>query len=66
MTINLGDAERVRVQVIRTSDDKIVHDEIHDPSKGGCIILEGTGVESFAIWLNDEYWMTKPEFYCQG
>jgi serine/threonine protein kinase len=61
LTINLGDAEEeVRVQVIRTSDDKIVHDEIHDPSKGEVdIILEGTGVESFAIWLNDEYWMTK-------
>lgn len=59
--INLkGTNRKVRVQIIRTSDDKVMHDKEHIPSDGKIeIILQDTGVKSYAIWIDNEYFMTR-------
>ncbi len=57
MTIELtGTSEKVRVQVIRASDDKVMYDEEHRPSDGAVQIpLEDSGVQSYAIWIDNVY-----------
>ena len=57
----LGDIDRkVRVQIIRTSDDKIIYDKKQNPSEGKIeIILEDKGKQNYAIWIDNEYFMTR-------
>lgn len=59
--INLNGINRdVRVQIIRTSDDEVMHDQKHNPAEGKIeIILEDTGVQSYAIWIDNEYFGTQ-------
>jgi len=61
ITISLGDAKnKVQVQIIRISDNKIVYDKIHDPSKGNIeVIIEDKGVQNYSIWIDEEYITTK-------
>jgi hypothetical protein len=61
MTIELtGTGEKVRVQVVRASDDKVMYDEEHRPSDGAVQIpLEDSGVQSYAIWIDNVYQGTR-------
>lgn len=58
----------LRVQIIRTSDDETIYDKKHNPMEGKIEIpLEDTGIQSYAIWIDNEYIgtqtldFTKPE-----
>jgi serine/threonine protein kinase len=54
-----GNKERARVKVIRTSDDQVVYDKEHKVSEGVIeIVMEDTGVKSYAIWVDNKYKMT--------
>ena len=61
ITITLNGIDKnVRVQIIRTSDDKVMYDKMHNPIEGEIqIILEDSGVQSYAVWIDNEYFMTK-------
>jgi len=55
-----GSKDKVWVKIIRKSDEKVVHDKEHEVTDGNVeIILEDTGVQSYAIWIDGEYVMTK-------
>lgn len=59
INISLPGNKKVRIQVIRTSDDKLIHDGEHTPSDGNVeIMLEDKGTQSYAIWLDNEYFRT--------
>jgi serine/threonine protein kinase len=58
--IPLHGTRNLRVQIIRTSDEEIMYDKEHNPADGKIeIILEDTGVQSYAIWIDNEYVMTQ-------
>jgi serine/threonine-protein kinase len=61
ITITLDGTDRnVRVQIIRTSDDRIIYDKEHNPKEGEIeIVIEDTGVQNYAVWIDNEYFMTK-------
>lgn len=55
-----GTDRNVRVQIIRTSDDRIIYDKEHNPKEGEIeIVIEDTGVQNYAVWIDNEYFMTK-------
>lgn len=59
LSITLTGNKKVRLQVIRTSDNKIIHDGEHTPSEGDVdIILQDKGTQSYSIWIDNEYSMT--------
>ena len=56
LKISLRGNKKVRLQVIRTSDDRVIHDGEHTPSAGDVeILLEDKGTQSYAIWIDNEY-----------
>ncbi len=57
---DLKGSRSVRVQIIRTSDDKLIHNKKHSPTDGDIeIIVQGKGVQSYAIWIDNEYFGTQ-------
>ncbi|HHU49755.1 MAG: Stk1 family PASTA domain-containing Ser/Thr kinase [Caldicoprobacterales bacterium] len=60
ISITTGTDRSVRVKIIRTSDDKVIHDKKHNPADRKIeIIMEDTGVQSYAIWIDNEYFGTQ-------
>ncbi len=59
LNFTLPGNKKVRIRVIRTSDDSVIHDGEHTPSDGDVVIvLEDKGTQSYAIWLDNEYFRT--------
>ena len=57
--LNNTDKE-MHIQIIRTSDDKVMFDEKRSPKDGKIeIILEDKGIQSYAIWIDNEYYETR-------
>jgi serine/threonine-protein kinase len=55
-----GNKGKIRVKVVRTSDDKVIYDKEHNASEGVIkIVLNDTGIQSYAIWINNEYEQTQ-------
>jgi serine/threonine protein kinase len=68
LSITLPGNKKVRLQVIRTSDNKLIHDSEHFPADGDVeILLEDKGTQSYAIWIDNEYAKTYTvEFDSEG